>query len=85
MQVCGNVMDWNGFSLKDAQKQLEASFNRRVLEENGGTKSKAALLLEIGCPSLLNKIKEFAIYKIISPFPKKDNQGEVNFSTASSA
>ena len=49
------------FSLKEAQKQLEARMIRAALEETGNNKSKAASLLEISYPSLLNKIKEYNI------------------------
>jgi two-component system response regulator AtoC len=52
-------IDWQGFSLKDAQKQLEAKFIKKALVETGGNKSKAAALLEISYPSLLSKIKEY--------------------------
>jgi len=59
--VVGNEegVDYQGFSLKDAQKHLEAKMIKKVLEETGGNKSKAAILLEISYPSLLNKIKQY--------------------------
>ena len=50
-----------GFSLKVAQKKLEAKMIRVALEETENNKSKAARLLEISYPSLLNKIKEYNI------------------------
>lgn len=48
-----------GFSIKHAQKQLEAELIAKALLETGGNKSKAAVLLEISYPSLLSKIKEY--------------------------
>lgn len=50
-----------GFSLKEAQKDLEAEMIESALEETGGNKSKAAQLLEISYPSLLSKIKEYGL------------------------
>lgn len=50
-----------GFSIKHAQKQLEAELIAKALLETGGNKSKAAVLLEISYPSLLSKIKEYGL------------------------
>ncbi len=50
-----------GFSLKEAQKELEASMIERALKKTNGNKSKASLLLQISYPSLLSKIKEYGI------------------------
>lgn len=50
-----------GFSLKDAQKKLEAAMIGKALAETGGNKSQAALLLEISYPNLLSKIKEYSL------------------------
>ncbi len=50
-----------GFSLKKAQKNLESTMIESALQKTGGNKSKAARLLEISYPSLLSKIKEYAI------------------------
>lgn len=52
---------YGGFSIKEAQKQLEAAMIQRALDETDGNKSKASMLLEISYPSLLNKIKEYNI------------------------
>ncbi len=52
---------FGGFSIKQAQKIMETSLIRRALQATGGNKSKAAELLEISYPSLLNKIKEYEI------------------------
>jgi two-component system response regulator AtoC len=50
-----------GFSIKDAQKRLEAAMIKKALEQTGGNKSKASVLLEMSYPSLLSKIKEYSI------------------------
>jgi two-component system, NtrC family, response regulator AtoC len=50
-----------GFSVKEAQKRLEAAMIKKALEETGGNKSKASVLLEMSYPSLLSKIKEYSI------------------------
>lgn len=55
------VTSYQGFSLKGAQKELEASFIQKALEKTGGNKSKASILLEISYPSLLSKIKEYSL------------------------
>lgn len=52
---------FEGFSIKDAQKKLEAAMIEKALEETAGNKSKASILLEISYPSLLNKIKEYSL------------------------
>ncbi|HKJ66027.1 MAG TPA: sigma 54-interacting transcriptional regulator, partial [Desulfopila sp.] len=56
-----NEFDDAGFSLKVAQKKLEAKMIARALSETGGNKSQAAQLLEISYPSLLSKIKEYSL------------------------
>ena len=48
-------------SLKKAQKRLEKKYIRDALKKTEGNKSKAAILLEMSYPSLLNKIKEYEI------------------------
>ena len=48
-------------SLKKAQKILEKKYIRNALKKTEGNKSKAAILLEMSYPSLLNKIKEYEI------------------------
>lgn len=53
--------DYSGFSIKEAQKQLEAKMIEKALDETGGNKSKASLLLQISYPSLLSKIKEYSL------------------------
>ncbi len=52
---------FQGFSIKHAQKKLEAELIAEALKETGGNKSKASILLEISYPSLLNKIKEYSL------------------------
>ena len=53
--------DFEGFSLKTAQKKLEEKMIVRALQETGGNRTHAARLLEISHPSLLNKIKRYEI------------------------
>jgi len=48
-------------SLKKARRKLEASLIASALKKTGMNKSKAAGLLDISYPSLLTKIKEYAI------------------------
>lgn len=50
-----------GFSVKQAQKRLEAAMIKKALIKTGGNKSKASVLLEMSYPSLLSKIKEYVI------------------------
>ncbi len=66
---------YDGFSLKEAQKQLEAKMIQKALEETGGNKSKAGRLLEISYPSLLNKIKEYCLEEKI--FSKEMKVGKM--------
>jgi two-component system response regulator AtoC len=53
--------NFNGFSLKDAQKIMEKKFITRALEETEGNRTRASKLLEISHPSLLTKIKAYNI------------------------
>ncbi|MDH3346994.1 MAG: sigma-54 dependent transcriptional regulator [Desulfobulbaceae bacterium] len=55
---------FNTYSLKKAKKILEERLISRAMEATGGNKSKAAGLLEISYPSLLNKLKEFNANKL---------------------
>ncbi len=50
-----------GFSLKEAQRDLEKAFIFKALTETGGNRTRAARLLEISHPSLLSKIKAYGI------------------------
>ena len=52
---------WGSFSLKEAQRQVERRMIRAALVETGNNKSRAARLLEISYPSLLNKIKDYRL------------------------
>ena len=52
---------FSGFSIKKAQKIMEKSLINRALEATGGNKSKAADLLEISYPALLQKIKRYSL------------------------
>lgn len=52
---------FGGFSIKQAQRIMETALIGRALEVTGGNKSKASELLEISYPSLLAKIKEYAL------------------------
>lgn len=49
------------FSIKEGSRLLEKELITKALISTHGNKSKAAALLEISYPSLLNKIKEYAI------------------------
>ncbi len=48
-------------SLRQAQKNLEKKMIQKALEKTKGNKSKAAIILGVSYPSLLNKIKEYCI------------------------
>jgi two-component system response regulator AtoC len=50
-----------GFSLKEAQRNMERRMIAQALRETGGNRSQAARLLEISHPSLLSKIKSYGI------------------------
>ena len=50
-----------GLSLKKAKKIWERNLIIRALEATGGNRSRAAELLEVSFPSLLNKIKDYNI------------------------
>ncbi|NOQ45408.1 MAG: response regulator, partial [Desulfobulbaceae bacterium] len=52
---------FSGFSIKKARKIMEKSLISRALEATGGNKSKAAELLEISYPALLQKIKSYSL------------------------
>ena len=52
---------FEGYSLKDAQRDLEKMFIRKALTKTKGNRTKAAQLLEISHPSLLSKIKAYNI------------------------
>lgn len=52
---------FSGFSIKKAQKIMEKSLISRALDATGGNKSKAAELLEISYPALLQKIKSYSL------------------------
>ncbi|BCL60996.1 acetoacetate metabolism regulatory protein AtoC [Desulfomarina profundi] len=57
----GIIIPYGELSLKKAQKILEKKIIDRALKKTGGNKSRAAHILEISYPSLLNKIKEYGI------------------------
>jgi two-component system response regulator AtoC len=48
-------------SIKQGRQMLEQCLIRKALETTGGNKSRAAIMLEISYPSLLNKIKEYGL------------------------
>lgn len=48
-------------SIKKAQKNMERCLIRRALKATGGNKSRAAEMLEISYPSLLDKIRKYQI------------------------
>jgi len=47
------------YSLKKAKNVMEKRMIMRAMENTGGNKSKAALLLELSYPALLSKLKEY--------------------------
>jgi two-component system response regulator AtoC len=57
--VCLN--EQTGFSLKKAKRIWEKNLITRALDATGGNRSRAAELLELSFPSLLNKIKDYDI------------------------
>jgi len=59
---------FTGFSMKEAQKIMEAKIISKALQETKGNRLQATKLLEISYPSLLSKIKE---YQIIVEVPVK--------------
>jgi len=52
---------FRGYSLKTARAVLEKNLIQRALAATGGNRTQAARLLEISHPSLLQKIKTYAI------------------------
>lgn len=49
------------FSIKEGKKKVEKRLIRKALERTKGNKSKAAEILEISYPSLLNKVKMYEL------------------------
>ena len=49
------------FSIKKISRIIEEKMIMKALHKTGGNKSRAAKLLEISYPSLLNKIKEYKL------------------------
>ncbi len=58
---------FSGFSLKEAQKIMEAQVIAKALRKTGGNRLQASKLLEISYPSLLSKIKDYALQVNDSP------------------
>jgi two-component system response regulator AtoC len=54
-------LDPDDFSVKRAQRALEADLIRRALERTAGNRSKAAELLELSPRALLYKIREYGL------------------------
>ncbi len=52
---------FDGYSLKEAKKVWEKNLIEKTLAECKGNRSRAAEMLEISYPSLLNKIKEYGV------------------------
>ncbi len=52
---------FEGLSIKTAHKVVEKDLIIRALQETGGNRTRAARLLEISHPSLLSKMKAYAI------------------------
>jgi two-component system response regulator AtoC len=55
------LLDANDFSVKRAQRAVEADLIRRALERTSGNRSKAAELLELSPRALLYKIREYGL------------------------
>jgi len=55
------LLDPDDFSVKRAQRALEADLIRRALERTSGNRSKAAELLELSPRALLYKIREYGL------------------------
>ncbi len=53
--------DDDDLSLKKAGKSLEKAYIIKALNRTGGNRSRAAVLLEISYPSLLQKIKDYGV------------------------
>lgn len=53
--------NFNGYSLKQAQKAMEKDLITRALKATEGNRTQASKLLEISHPSLLNKLKLYGI------------------------
>jgi two-component system response regulator AtoC len=56
---------FTGFSMKEAQKIMEAKIISKALQETNGNRLQATKLLEISYPSLLSKIKEYQIIVVV--------------------
>ena len=54
-------IDYSGFSLKQARKNLEKRMIVRALEKTDGNRTQSSKLLEISHPSLLSKMKQYDI------------------------
>jgi two-component system response regulator AtoC len=56
-----SALDPDDFSVKRAQRVLEADLIRRALERTGGNRTRAAELLELSPRALLYKIREYGL------------------------
>ena len=56
-----SALDPGDFSVKRAQRVLEADLIRRALQQTGGNRTKAAELLELSPRALLYKIREYGL------------------------
>jgi len=54
--------DQETLSIKEASKELERTLIYRALDRTNGNRSKAAELLEVSYPTLLQKMKEYKMY-----------------------
>ncbi len=52
---------FSGYSIKEATRELESKLIKKALDKNNGNKSKAAIMLEMSYPTLLQKIKEYQL------------------------
>ncbi len=58
---CGGASFFEGYSLKEAKKVWEKHLIEKTLAECKGNRSRAAEMIEISYPSLLNKIKDYGV------------------------
>ncbi len=52
---------FSGYSIKEATRELESKLIKKALDRNKGNKSRAAIMLEMSYPTLLQKIKEYQL------------------------
>ena len=77
----GKSLDnFQSLSLKQVQEVVEEKLIGKALHETGGNRLQASKLLEISYPSLLSKIKKYAISE-----PRAVRPGKVAYSSGCEA